>query len=113
MFHMIQAVEVYQKKRSPAPTSMCSAGQLALLQHDAAVPVHDALGQPGGARTSRGSTAGVEGSGSNTGSCSSATASAQGSAPSGTSSGNSRGTAIVVRTRRQAARSSATTSRRS
>ena len=69
-------------RRRPGAGRSC----LQLLEHDAAVPVHDALRQPGGARRSRRSTAGGRtAAASNAGSCSSATASAQASAPSGTS----------------------------
>ena len=48
-FHIIQPVVVNQKNRSPGLSSSCRAKALQVLEDDAAVPVHDALGQPGGA----------------------------------------------------------------
>ena len=48
-FHIIQLGVVYQKKRSPAPISECSASGFEVFEQHAAVPVHDALGQAGGA----------------------------------------------------------------
>jgi hypothetical protein len=52
-FHMIQPVELYQWKRSPVstvagPRSLCSA-IFSMFEHDAAMAVHDGLGQAGGA----------------------------------------------------------------
>ena len=49
-FHIIQPVVVNQKKRSAGVTSSAERQRLLVLEDDPAVPVHDALRQPGGAR---------------------------------------------------------------
>ena len=112
-FHMIQAVEAYQKKPVADADVEVQAALLALLEGDAAVAVHDPLRQPGRARRVDDPQRMVERQllerrvllvGDGIG---------PGRAPSGSSSGNSRGTLIVVRTVGRADRSSATTSRRS
>ena len=95
---MIQAVEAYQKKRSPAPHVQVQRRAACAAR---APRRRGRARSPWAARwcpTSRRSTAGGRTAAPRTpGSCSSATASAQASAPSGSSSGCSRGTAIVVR----------------
>ena len=46
MFHMIQAVEAYQKNRSPTPTSMCSAACLCCSSTTPPCPCTIPFGSP-------------------------------------------------------------------
>ena len=98
-FHMIQAVEVYQSKRSPGPTSHVQAERTCgCSSTSAAVPVHDPLGQAGGAGGVDDPQRRLEGQRLERRLLLVGDASAQVSAPLGSSPGSSRGTAIVVRT---------------